>query len=149
MRKFDSKGLQLATAQARLFSQSIDSYKGSSKSFVKTFMNSISCENVDRTLDFSIDEIIFELDNYKLPKIGKHKFHYDVMYWIGYIYRYWSYVYEEKSKTIYKIINCGELAKLYEPYHTLDPSNVIERILEANGVQQKINAVDLYRKMFF
>lgn len=149
MRQFDSKGLELAKEQGRLFAQSITSFNGSSSSFAKTFMNSYSCEIIDRNFIFNIDDILFELNNKKLVNIGKNKIHYDVMYWIGYIYRCWSYVYEETSRNIYKNINCEDLAKLYEPYHSIDPLNAIERIRDAKNIRSKLSQKDLYKKMFF
>ena len=61
----------------------------------------------------------------------------EIMYWIGYIYRYWSYTYQKTSKQIYKFIKPKELRSLYYPYHSLDPAQAIERILEAKGVDEK------------
>lgn len=149
MRELDSKGIALARAQARFFAQSVQLYKGSSAFFAKAFMNSDSCEMIDRNLLFNLDDILFELSKKKIVNIGKNKIHYDVMFWAGYIYRCWSYVYEESSKNIYKIINCEELAKLYEPYHSMDPLTAIERIIEAKNITLKLSQKDLYMKMFF
>lgn len=38
------------------------------------------------------------------------------------------------STQVYKIIKPKELRDLFLPYHTLDPSQAIERILEAKGL---------------
>lgn len=56
------------------------------------------------------------------------------MFWIGYIYRYFSYTYQKTSKQVYKIIKPKELRGLFLPYHTMDPAQAIERILEAKGL---------------
>ena len=56
------------------------------------------------------------------------------MFWIGYIYRYFSYTYQKTSKQVYKIIKPKELRGLFLPYHTMDPAQAIERILEAIGL---------------
>ena len=58
------------------------------------------------------------------------------MYWIGYIYRYWAYTSAKTSKQIYRIIKPKELRDLYYPYHSLDPAQAIERILEAKGINE-------------
>ena len=42
--------------------------------------------------------------------------------------------YEFTSARVYKIIKPKELRELFLPYHTLDPSQAIERILEAKGL---------------
>ena len=49
-------------------------------------------------------------------------------------YRYFSYTYDLLSSQVYKIIKPKELRGLFLPYHTLDPSQAIERILEAKGL---------------
>ena len=56
------------------------------------------------------------------------------MYWIGYIYRYLSYVYQIDSKNAYKIIKGTEFRHLFFAYHSLDPMNAIDRILEAKSL---------------
>jgi len=53
------------------------------------------------------------------------------MYWRGYLYRYWGYTYGKTSKEVYLIINPTELRTLFFPYHSLDCSAAIKRILEA------------------
>ena len=55
------------------------------------------------------------------------------MHWIGYIYRYWAYTYEKSSKQLFKYIKPDELRALYFPYHSLDPAQAIERIIESKG----------------
>lgn len=67
---------------------------------------------------------------------GKEKYSEDEMYWIGYIYRYWAYTSEKTSKQIYRIIKPKELRDLYYPYHSLDPAQAIERILEAKEIHE-------------
>ncbi|MEI3191800.1 MAG: hypothetical protein V8S36_06115, partial [Lachnospiraceae bacterium] len=56
------------------------------------------------------------------------------IYWIGYIYRYFSYTYELSSVRVYKTIKPRELRELFVPYHSMDPSQAIERILEAKNL---------------
>lgn len=41
---------------------------------------------------------------------------------------------QKASKTLYRIVKPSELQQLYFPYHSLDPAQVIERILEAKGM---------------
>ena len=38
---------------------------------------------------------------------------------------------------MYKIIKPDELRKLFFPYHSLDPEQAIERIMEAKGMDEK------------
>ena len=59
------------------------------------------------------------------------------MYWIGYLYRYWAYTFEKSSKQVFRSIKPEELRELYFPYHSLDPAQAIERILEAKGMEDR------------
>lgn len=56
---------------------------------------------------------------------------------MGYLYRYWCYTYGKTSKQVYRIIKPSELRTLFFPYHSLDCSAAIERILEAKGQNEE------------
>ena len=88
-------------------------------------------------LDFNIQvDDILQLINeeYGVSSYGTVKYSHNEMYWIGYIYRYFVVTYELTSKQAYKIVKPKELRSLFLPYHTMDPSQAIERILEAKGI---------------
>lgn len=67
---------------------------------------------------------------------GSEKYTHNEMYWMGYVYRYYAYTYQCSSVSVYKTIKPKELRGLFLPYHTLDPSQAIERILEAKGISE-------------
>ena len=73
-------------------------------------------------------------EEYGATDYGSVKYTHNEMYWIGYIYRYFSFTYDLSSSQVYKIIKPKELRGLFLPYHTMDPSQAIERILEAKGM---------------
>lgn len=102
-------------------------------------MNSNFSKSLDTNeiLDESISiEEVFSLieEEYSIKNYGKNKFNIEVLYWIGYIYRYFSYTYELSSRNVYKIIKPKELNELYYVYHTFDPSIAISRILEEKNI---------------
>lgn len=76
---------------------------------------------------------ILELVNeeYGISNYGSVKYTRNEIYWIGYIYRYFAFTYELSSTQVYKIVKPKELRGLFLPYHTMDPAQAIERILEA------------------
>ncbi len=74
-------------------------------------------------------------EEYKPSNYGSVKYTKNEMYWIGYLYRYFSYTYELTSKRVYKIVKPKELREVFMPYHTFSPEQAIERILEAKGLQ--------------
>jgi hypothetical protein len=148
MKKMDSLGLKICSYQAVLFEKSIENTKCSSRIFVRRFMNSELAKRMDN-LGFIYDSLdvsdaIKEIENqYGVSEYGVEKFSVEEMHWVGYIYRYWAYVTEKSSKQIYKIIKPEELRKLYFPYHSLDPMQAIERIMEAINPEKQTEMTDI------
>ena len=139
MEKIDQDGLILCDLQAKTFEMSIDYTMESSGIFIRRFMNSHVSKMVDNKslLDTNLQPYdILEMieEEYQGSNYGSKKYTKNEMYWIGYIYRYFSYTYDFTSRKVYKIVKPKELQELFLPYHTLDPSQAIERILEAKGM---------------
>ena len=140
MRKIDSLGLKLCSFQGKLFEESIIQCECSSRIFARRFMNSDLARRMDKNgfifESLTIIDALGEINNqYGESAYGKEKYTIEEMYWIGYIYRYWSYTYEMTSKEIYKIAKPEQMRKLYFAYHSLDPRQAIERILEGAGIE--------------
>ena len=141
MKEFDWLGLKLCQIQADIFASSLERTDCSSPIFIRRFMNSEVARRID-TGGFLFEACdinnVFEQieEEYGVTDYGKDKYTEDELYWIGYIYRYWSYTYEKSSRQIYQMIKPKELRGLYYPYHSLDPSQAIERILEAKGLDE-------------
>lgn len=138
MKKMDSIGLKMCSYQALLFEGSLEQTYCSSPVFIRRFMNSDLAKRMDNAgfLFDSTDvrDAIDELESQYGPSTyGIEKYSREEMHWIGYIYRYWAYVSEKSSKQIYRIMKPGALRKLYFPYHSLDPLQAIERIMEGTG----------------
>ena len=139
MIKIDRDGLTLCKLQGELFENSIKYVNQSSSIFIRRFMNS----NIARTFD-SKDilndtkpfEMIYEIidDEFGKSEYGSKKYGSESLFWIGYIYRYFSYTYNLSSKQVYKMIKPDELNERYYVYHTFDPAFAIERILEEKNI---------------
>lgn len=135
MKKMDSLGLKLCSYQATLFEKSRDDLECSSKVFIRRFMNSEIAKRMDKVGFLfeatDIKDSFAEIElQYGKSTYGSDKYDIEELHWIGYIYRYWSYISEKSSKQLYKLIKPNELKKLYFPYHSLDPAQAIERISE-------------------
>jgi len=144
MKKIDKDGLSLCNLQGNLFVYSVENTLCSSEIFMRRFMTSDISKEFDSLsiLDDSltIKEIINEIDEeYGKTSYGKVKYEKEVMFWIGYIYRYFAYTYDLSSKYVYKLIKPKELNELYYVYHTFDPSVAIERILEEKKLSFEID----------
>lgn len=139
MKKISKDGLLLCKLQAEAFESSVDKMGTSSEIFIRRFMKSKIAKRFD---DESILESniqvndILELINeeYGISNYGSVKYSLNEMYWIGYIYRYFAVTYDMATIQVYKILKPKELRGLFLPYHTMDPVQAIERILEAKGL---------------
>lgn len=139
IKKIDKDGLLLCNLQAKAFELSIMAQETSSEIFIRRFMNS----NIVKRLDgldvlqsnLQAKDLLNILDEeYGKSNYGSIKYSPNEMYWIGYIYRYFSYTYEKSSVQAYKIVKPKELRAMFLPYHTMDPAQAIDRILEAKGL---------------
>ena len=139
MKKIDRDGLLLCELQAKAFEISIDMTSTSSEIFIRRFMNSRIAKTIDNgavlQTNMQSKDILNRIEEqYGPSEYGSVKYTHNEMYWIGYLYRYFSYTYALSSVQVYKIIKPKELRGLFLPYHTMDPAQAIERILEAKGI---------------
>ena len=65
-----------------------------------------------------------------LPKSGKI-FDKEILYWSGYLYRFWHYATGEDSKEIYRQAPAKTMNMVYLMYHTMSPEIAIDRLKEA------------------
>ena len=54
----------------------------------------------------------------------------EMMYWIGYIYRYWHYLKGESSAKIYRRANAKTMHRNYMMFHTMDLELAIDDLIE-------------------
>lgn len=139
MDKMNRDGLLLCEIQASAFEKSVDRIASSSEIFIRRFMKSEIAKRFDNDsiLESNIQaNDILELveEEYGVSNYGSVKYTRNEIYWIGYIYRYFAVTYEMTSAQVYKIVKPKELRGLFLSYHTMDPAQAIERILEAKGM---------------
>ena len=129
--------LKLCDIQGRLFKLSVQ--RGiNSVEFVKVFMKSATAKALDSIYnrmqwageEYLLEEVIDEVGD-RFEKSGDlHEE--EVIYWIGYIYRYWHYVTGESSKEIYKQAPVKIMKKNYEKLYMMTPEEVIVQLREKN-----------------
>ena len=74
--------------------------------------------------EYLLEEVVDNAGN--KVSVGGEVFSKDVLYWIGYIYRYWHYYSGEDSKKIYKQAPVEVMKRNYMMFHTMDPVLAIE-----------------------
>lgn len=139
MKEMNKDGLLLCELQAQTFELSVDETQVSSEIFIRRFMNSQIVKMIDREtiLETTMQpkDLLDEIEEqYGASHYGSVKYTKNEMYWIGYLYRYFSYTYDFSSGQVYKIVKGKELREQFLAYHTMDTAQAIERILEAKGM---------------
>ena len=131
----DELQLKMCDIQGRLFELSVDRNLNSA-AFVKTFMKS----NTAKCLDSKYNSMQWMGEEYLLEEICENTgdlsaeegqiLPNDVLYWIGYLYRYWHYYTGESSKKIYTQASVKTMIRNYTIFHTMDPALAIEKLKE-------------------
>ena len=130
--------IKLCDIQGRLFELSAEK-KLDSAAFIKAFMMSETAKALDSDYnrmqwageEYLFEEVISSADD-SIKKNGE-LFSADVLYWIGYIYRYWHYYTGEDSTKIYKQAPVETMKRNYMIFHTMDPSLAIEDLKEIHN----------------
>lgn len=129
--------LKLCDIQGRLFK--LSTWRGiNSAEFIKVFMKSATAKALDSTCnrmqwageEYLLEEVIDEAGD-RFEKPGE-VYTEELIYWIGYIYRYWHYVTGESSKEIYRQAPVKVVKQNYVRLYMLTPEEVIERLKEDN-----------------
>ena len=137
----DELQLKMCDIQGRLFELSSDKNLNSA-AFVKTFMLSDTAKHLDSKYssmqcmgeEYLLEEIcenaedLVAEEGQVLPK--------DVLYWIGYLYRYWHYYACENSAEIYKQAPVKTMARNFAIFHTMDLALAIENLKQINKQKQ-------------
>ena len=157
MKELEKDGRLLCELQGKIFEKSVGEYGTSSAVFVRRYMNSDYAARMDRIgfIDRPTDEqeAFASLDaQYGSSQYGSELFSPEEMFWMGYIYRYWVCAYDVSSKAVYKTSNVREMHSVYYAYHTLDPLQAVQRLMEAKGLslqeEEQITAgVKILRKI--
>ena len=140
--------LKLCDIQGRLFELSADnSYESST--FIKVFMTS----DVAKALDSTYNRMQWAGEEYLLEELTAIKgnnlikkgeiYSKDILYWIGYLYRYWHFYKNESSVKIYKQAPAKIMKRNYLIFHTMAPELAIDDLKEINKQKGKVNNRDI------
>ena len=136
----DELQLKLCDIQGRLFELS-GKIEIPSAAFIRAFMTSKVAKELDSRYnraqwmgeEYLLEEI--RTDTKELPESGE-VFQKDVLYWIGYIYRYWHYYTGEDSSKIIHQAPVDTMKRNFMMFHTMDPVLAIEKLKEINCQEQ-------------
>ena len=125
---------QLCDIQGRLF-ENAGKVGYNSEQFIKQFMTSSLAKELDSTynrMQWAGEEYLLEEFADRCPDAPKDGKLYDneVLYWAGYVYRYWHFVTGESSKEIYKQAPAETMNTNYLMFHCMDTELAIEDLKE-------------------
>ena len=123
--------LKLCDVQGRLFKLST-AY--ASESFIRNFMFSEVARHLDSPYSklqcVGEEYLLEELEDERNLSRDGEKYDPEVLYWIGYIYRFWACYRNESSKVIYRAAPAKTMKRNYPSFHTLDPNMAIDNLIE-------------------
>lgn len=130
--------LKLCDIQGRLFELSAEK-KLPSAAFIKAFMTSKTAKELDSRYnrmqwmgeEYLLEEIVSSAGQ-GLSGLGE-VYQKDIMYWIGYLYRYWHYYTGESSAKIIKQAPAATMKRNYMMFHTMDPVLAVENLKEIHS----------------
>lgn len=134
----NSLQLKLCDIQGRLFELSAEK-KYNSTAFIKAFMTSETAKALDSEYnrmqwageEYLLEEVVADAGD--MLSADGEIFSKDILYWIGYIYRYWHYYNGEDSAKIYKQAPIDTMKRNYMMFHTMDPVLAIEDLKEIHN----------------
>lgn len=120
----------LCEVQGRLFENSVKAGYDSVE-FIEKFMNSETARHLDMDYDrlqwMGEQYLLSELDDEVHLKKGK-TLNPEMMFWTGYLYRFWHYYTKESSREIVQIADSDTMRGCWYGYHTLDPKMAVDRL---------------------
>lgn len=149
--------IKMCDIQGRLFELSgANGYD--SVSFIKAFMTS----EVAKGLDSKFNRMQWAGEEYLLAELadtaeltkGGTVYDKDVLYWTGYLYRFWHFATGEESRDIYRQAPAETMSRNWLIFHTLAPEVAIEDLKEiyrqrneTDKLQQEVSKVDKAKKI--
>ena len=131
----DSLQLKLCDIQGRLFELFVDT-EYDPESLVEAFMNGEIAKNLDseyNRMQWAGEEYLLEelIATCKGKLVDKRKnIDKNVLFWMGYVYRYWHFYTKEDSNKIYKQAPFERMNINYLMFHTMDVEMAIEDLKE-------------------
>ena len=138
MRTLDYSESELCIIQAELFEMSVEKASYSSLVFIRRFMLSNfvgSLDNKSYLFQSNNPDYVFEVldKEYGESEYGSQKYDSEVMYWVGYMYRTISFLYNLSSKQVYRLFPAKEIVNCYQIYNSVDIMQAAKRMMDNIG----------------
>ena len=131
----DTFALKMCDLQGRLFELA-----GEKKVPSEWFIRSAMAGEVGKGLDSDYNPAQWRGEEYLLEEVLSSRqkeaerngavYSREVLYWTGYLYRYWHYLTGESSAKILRMAPPKTMRQNYTMFHTMDPALAIENLKE-------------------
>lgn len=148
LREKDDRCYELCKLQSRIFERSAKEGIPSTF-FIKVYLNSKYSYLMDRLEIFNYEygeELIYRQVSSDVHMKRGTVIAPEIMSWIGYLLREWSYIYSLTCKQIVKAIPISYIASVYPLYHSLSIEEAIIRIAESRSETKLIT--DPQKRMY-
>lgn len=150
MTPLSSLEIKLCREQGRIFEASVTEASCSSPVFIRRFAYSSLAESFDRrTYLYGSDTVEDALkaieEEFGASTYGRVKYSPDQMFWIGYIYRCICIRYSLTSKRVFQLFNSRTIVQYYKTFHTFDPVDASERMMDSIGFKESSIRERTYR----
>ena len=143
MRELSGFERQLCDIQGRLFERSAIIGLHSAD-FIEKYMNSKTCEYFDLPYDrlqwageeYILESLLEEVD----VCLAGDQYNREVLFWAGYVYRFWHFLTGENSREIYSQAGANRMKSCYFGFHTMDVAMAIENLKEINRQEREPDA---------
>lgn len=142
MKQLDSNGLRLCEYQGKLFERSFDYFKCSSAIFLRRFYYSNLLKKLDKNnssiVVLDANEGLEEIENqFGKTSYGTIKMPKEVLFWMGYFYRYISYTRKVNTQFLFNTFSYEKIYELYQVYHTQDFEWCLKSLLDLYNLTEK------------
>ena len=130
--------IAVCEGQGDLFEESQYDFGCDALDFITKFMNSEIAESLDNDLSMchtwgvkQTGETLMSMVDVKKHS-GNTYISRECLFWVGYMYRYWTWWLGAPSKAIISEVPAATACAMYEGYHTLDVEAAIMMFIRAN-----------------
>lgn len=126
--------LAVCDNQGVLFQECQWDFNADAQDFIQKFMTSNVAKNMDNEISPFHNTGIIQIGNAlksqtEISPCVTLIQNADLLYWIGYLYRYWNMWLKHSSASIYQKADFCRMSAVYTQFHTLAPEQAIMRLV--------------------
>ena len=146
LKEYNKQCRLLADIQGQIFKKSAEE-NIPSYFFIKVFMYSddaLLFDDLSLLTSYVSTEEIYSNIAHKVKRNRGEIYNSKEIFWIGYFYRSFCYLYDVRSHTAFELVPVAHLKKAYSMYHTQDIRKAIQWVVDDLNITFKDNQQKIY-----